>query len=86
MHVHVKDEVSVTNYLDRRAKKEKYRNGSHLKTVSQIDEKSNQHILWANMHIYTKIKLVSLSIVIYLLTANQRKVPKCLSFTSCKAE
>ena len=38
MHVHVKDEVSVTNYMDRRAKKkEKYQNGSHLKTVSQID-------------------------------------------------
>ena len=37
MHVHVKDEVSVTNYMDRGQKKEKYQNGSHLKTVCQID-------------------------------------------------
>ena len=39
MDIHVKDEVSVTNYMDRRAEKEKYQNGSHLKTASQIDEK-----------------------------------------------
>ena len=38
VHIHVKDEVSVANFMDRRAKKkEKYQNVSHLKTVSQID-------------------------------------------------
>ena len=35
----LKDEASVTSFMDRRAKKEKYQNGSHLKTVSQIDYK-----------------------------------------------
>ena len=34
VYINVKDEVSVANYMDRRAKKEKYQNVSHLKTVS----------------------------------------------------
>ena len=35
VHIHVKDEVSVTTYMDKRAKKRE--NVSHLKTVSQMD-------------------------------------------------
>ena len=43
VHIHVKDEVSVTSYMDRTTKKEKCQNGCHLKTLSQIDLESDQH-------------------------------------------
>ena len=36
VHNHVKDEVSMTSYMDIIAYKEKYQNGCHLKTISQI--------------------------------------------------
>ena len=34
MHIHTKDEVSLTTYLDRGAYKEKYQNGCHYTTIS----------------------------------------------------
>ena len=35
-HIHTKDEVSMTMYVDRKAYK-KYQNGCHCKTISQND-------------------------------------------------
>ena len=53
--------------------KEKYQNGCHLKTVSQNNQKSNQHILGTDMNMHTKYEV---SITIYVgRRANQRKVP-----------
>ena len=53
--------------------KEKYQNSCNLKTESQNNEKSNQHILGINMNIHTKYEV---SISIYVgRRANQRKVP-----------
>ena len=37
--------------------KEKYQNGCHLKTISQNNQKCNQHIVGANVHIHNKYKV-----------------------------
>ena len=53
--------------------KQKYQNSSHLKTISQNNQKGNQHIPGIIMNIYTKYEV---SITIYMgRAANQRKVP-----------
>ena len=53
--------------------KEKCQNSCHLKTISQNNQKSNQHILGINMNIHTKYEV---SITIYMgRRANQRNVP-----------
>ena len=63
---------------------EKYQNGCHLKTVSQNNQKSNQHIEGAYIHIHNKYKA---SVTIYVdRRANQRKVPKLLPFQNYKSE
>ena len=60
-------------YVGRRANQKKYQNGCHLKTISQNNQKSNQHILRININIHTKYEV---SIAIYVdRRANQRKVP-----------
>ena len=86
VHIHVKDEVSVTNYMDRRAYKRKVPKWLSFENLEVSSaKKSNQHTLGASTHICTKDE-VFMTIVNYLLTANQRKVPKCLSFTSYKSQ
>ena len=37
MHIHVKDEVSMTTYMDSIAYERKVQNGCHLKSTSKID-------------------------------------------------
>ena len=37
--------------------KKKYQNSCHLKTVSQNNQKGNQHILGINMNIHTKYEV-----------------------------
>ena len=52
---------------------EKYQNSCHLKTISQNNQKSNQHILGINMNIHTKYEI---SMTIYVgRRTNQRKEP-----------
>ena len=52
--------------------KEMYQNSCHLKTISQNNQKSNQHILGININIHTKYEVF---ITIYVgRRANQRKV------------
>ena len=64
--------------------KQRYQNSCHLKTVSQNNQKSNQHIPGINMNIHTKYEV---SITIYVgRRANQRKVPKNLPFKNYKSE
>ena len=54
--------------------KEKYQNDCHLKTISQNNQKSNQHIVGINVSISTKYEV---SMIMYVgRRANQRKVPK----------
>ena len=53
--------------------KKKYQNNCHLKTISQNNQKSNQHILRINMNIQTKYE-VSVTINVGR-RAIQRKVP-----------
>ena len=63
---------------------EKYQNGSHLKTISQKNQKSNQHIAGAYVNIHTKYEV---SMFMYAgRTANQWKVPKWLPFENCKSD
>ena len=51
----------------------KYQNSCQMKTISQNNQKSNQHILGINMNIHTKYEV---SVTIYVgRRANQRKVP-----------
>ena len=53
--------------------KKKYQNNCHLKTISQNNQKSQQHISGINMNIHTKYEV---SMTIYVgRRANQRKVP-----------
>ena len=53
--------------------KKKYQNSCHLKTISQNNQKGNQHLLGINMNIHTKYEV---SRTIYVgRRANQRKVP-----------
>ena len=61
-------------YVGRRANKKKSTKiAAILKTVSQNNQKSNQHILGINMNIHTKYEV---SMTIYVgRRANQRKVP-----------
>ena len=64
--------------------KEKYQNDCHLKTISQNNQKSNQHIVGINVSICTKYEV---SMTIYVgRRANQRKVPKNLPFKNYKSE
>ena len=57
---------------------EKYQNGCHLKTISQNNQKSNQHIVGINVNVQTKYEV---SMIIYAgRRANQRKIPKWLPF------
>ena len=54
--------------------KEMYQNSCHLKTISQNNRKTNQHIVRINMNIHTKYEV---SITIYVdRRAHQRKIPK----------
>ena len=51
----------------------KYQNSCHLKTISQNNQKSNQHILGINMNIHTKYEV---PMTIYVgRRAIKRKVP-----------
>ena len=60
-------------YVGRRANKKKYQNSCHLKTTSQNNQKSIQHILGININIHKKYEV---SMTIYVgRRANQRKVP-----------
>ena len=60
-------------YVGRRANKKKYQNSCYLKTVSQKNQISNQHVLGINMNIHTKYEV---SITTFVgRRANQRKVP-----------
>ena len=53
--------------------KQKHQNSCHLKTFSQNNKKSNQHIPGMNINIHTKCEV---SITIYMgRRANQRKIP-----------
>ena len=52
---------------------QKYQNSCHLKTISQNNQKSNQHILVKNINIQTKYE-VSITIIVGR-RANQRKIP-----------
>ena len=42
---------------------EKYQNGCYLKTISQNNQKSNQHIVGINMNVHTKYEV---SMTIYV--------------------
>ena len=56
----------------------------HLKTVSQNNQKSNQHIVGINVNVQTKYEV---SMTIYMgRRANQRKIAKWLSFKNYKSE
>ena len=59
----------MTKWQDTKSKK----NGSHLKTVSQNDQKSNQHILGAYVHIHTKyeVSMTQLFVISYLKRSTQ---------------
>ena len=64
--------------------KQKYQNSCHLKTISQNNKKSDQHILGININTHTKYEV---SITIYVSRrANQRKVSKNLPFKNYKSE
>ena len=63
---------------------EKYQNGCHLKTISRNNQKCNQHIVGAYVHIHNKYKV---SVAIYVdRRVNQRKIPRLLSFKNYKLE
>ena len=52
--------------------KKKYQNNCHFKTISQNNQKSNQHTLGINMNIHTKYEV---SMTIYVgRRANQKKL------------
>ena len=58
---------------EQKKKTKKYQNSCHLKTISQNNQKRNQHILGININIHTKYEV---SMTIYVgRRANQRKVP-----------
>ena len=64
--------------------KEKYQNGCHLKTLSQNNQKHNQHIVGAYVHNHNKYKV---SVTIYVdRRANQRKLPKWLPLKNYKSD
>ena len=64
--------------------KEKHQNGCHLKTISQNNQKCNQHIVGVYVRIHNKYKV---SVTIYVDgRANQRKIPKLLPFENYKSE
>ena len=55
-----------------------------MKTISQNNQKCNQHIVEAYVHIHNKYKV---SVTIYVdRRANQRKVPKLLPFKNYESE
>ena len=63
---------------------EKYQNGCHLKTISQNNQKSNQHIVGININVHTKYED---SMTIYVgRRADQREIPKWLPFKKYKSE
>ena len=55
MQIHVKDEVSMNIYMDRRSYERKVpKMVATWKLEVRLTKKSNQHILGACMHIYAK--------------------------------
>ena len=55
-----------------------------MKTVTQNNPKSNQHIAEINVNIHKKYEV---SMAMYVgRRANQRKIPKCLPFKNYKSE
>ena len=63
---------------------EKYKNGCHLKTISQNNEKSNHHVVGINVNDHAKYEV---SMTFYVgRRANQRKIPKWLPFKNYKLE
>ena len=64
--------------------KEKNQNGCHLKTSSQNNQKCNQHIVYAFIHIHNKYKA---SVTMHVDSrAKKRKIPKLLPFENYMSE
>ena len=64
--------------------KENYQNGCHLKTISQNNPISNQHIAEINVNTHTKYQVF---MTIHVgRRANQRKIPKQLRLKNFKSE
>ena len=63
---------------------EKYQHGCHLETISQNNQKINQHIVGINVHVHTKYEV---SLTVYVgRRANLLKIPKWLPFKNYKSE
>ena len=63
---------------------EKQQNGCHLKTMSQNNQNSNQHVVGKNVNVNTKYEVFT---TIYVgRRANKKKKPKWLPFKNNSSE
>ena len=62
---------------------ERYQNGCHLKTISQNNQKSNQHIEGINVNVHTKCEV---SMTVWAGEQIKEKHQKWLPFKNYKSE